>query len=390
MKLAIVSPYPPEISGIGQYGARMAEGLARSGRFAEVRVFTHHVPDAPALERKEGLTVQRTWWRGDRATMWVIPNAIAAWQPDLVWFNLGLSVFGRSRADNFLGLLSPMLVRLAGMPTVVTLHEIFEAVNLRALGAVNGRLTRWGGAAAMHCLLRADAVCLTLSSYIALIEQRYGARNLVHIPHGAYDTPAFTPLPREQRILMFATHAPYKGLPELIDIFRGVRAAGSEALLTVAGSDHPRFPGYLQSVQSAAGHVPGLEWRIGVPESRIPDLFARARVVALPVRATTGASSVVHRAAAHGRPVVVYDLPDLRVVAAEENLRFDFVPAYDSAAFGARLRYLLDHPAECERIGQANVAAMQNNTLEMTCRRYVRVFESVVGRQVTVGDAVAT
>lgn len=388
MKLAIVSPFPPEISGIGQYGARLTEGLVHTGRFSEVMVLTHRSPGVPDLERLNGLTVRRTWRRGDRSAAWVITNAIAEWQPDVAWFNLGLSVFGRSRVDNFLGLASPMLVKLAGVPTVVTLHEIFEAVSLRALGAVNGHLTHWGGAAAMHCLLHTDAVCLTLRSYVRLVERRYGARNLVHLPHGAYDTPSFAPIPREKRILMFATHAPYKGLPELIDIFRSIRAVDSEAILTVAGSDHPRFPGYLESVRSTTGELPGLEWRIGIPESSLPELFAQARVVALPVRATTGASSVVHRAASHGRPAVVYDLPDLRALATEENLRFAFVPSGDCGAFGAMLRHLLDQPAECERIGRANVAAMQNNTLEVTCRRYIGVFESVTEGRVTAREAV--
>ena len=378
MKLAIVTPYPPEISGVGQYGARMADGLAHSGRFHQVRVFANQTANAPDLEQRPGLTIQRTWRRDQLSAAGDVAQALRQWRPDVVWFNLGLSVFGRSRLHNFCGLAAPMLARSAGLPTVVTLHEIFEAANLRSLGAVNGRLTHWGGQAATRLLLQADYVCLTLQTYVRALQTRYRARNLAHLPHGAFDAPAFAPLPEEKRILIFATYAPYKGLPQLIEIFRGLRAADPAVQLTVAGSDHPRFPGYLNQVRETVGGAPGIEWQVGVPETDLPALFASARVVALPYTATTGASSVVHRASAHGRPVVAYDLPDLRTVAAEENLRLELVPAGDRTAFARRLGDLLDAPALCETIGRENAAAMKTMTLDITCQRYIELFEKAI------------
>ncbi len=380
MKLAIVTPYPPEISGVGQYGARVAEGLARSGRFHQARVFANQSASAPDVEQRPGLTIQRTWRRDQLSAAGNVAQALRQWRPDVVWFNLGLSVFGRSRLHNFCGLAGPMLARSAGLPTVVTLHEIFEAANLRSLGAVNGRVTHWGGQAATRLLLQADIVCLTLQAYVGALQARYHARNLAHVPHGAFDAPAFAPLPKEKRILIFATYAPYKGLPQLIEIFRGLRAADPAVHLTVAGSDHPRFPGYLNQVRETVGGPlrAGIEWRVGVPETDLPALFASARVVALPYMATTGASSVVHRASAHGRPVVAYDLPDLRTVAAEEKLRLELVPAGDRTAFARRLGDLLDAPALCEAIGRGNAATMETMTLDITCQRYIHLFEEAI------------
>ncbi|MEK7785942.1 MAG: glycosyltransferase, partial [Chloroflexota bacterium] len=122
----------------------------------------------------------------------------------------------------------------------------------------------------------------------------------------------------------------------------------------------------------------GIEGRVGVPETDLPALFASARVVALPYTATTGASSVVHRASAHGRPVVAYDLPDLRTVAAEENLRLELVPAGDQIAFARRLRDLLHDPALCETIGRGNAATMKTMTLDITCQRYIQLFEKAI------------
>jgi glycosyltransferase involved in cell wall biosynthesis len=273
-----------------------------------------------------------------------------------------------------------MLSRASGLPTVVTLHEIFEAANLRALGATHGRLTHWGGRAATRMILQADTVCVTLHSYLRIIQAEYGKFNTAHVPHGVYDRPYFSSLPEQKRILIFATYAPYKGLVDLIEIFKKLRDADSAVQLTVAGSDHPRFPGYLADVRSRYDDVKGIEWRVGIPEHDLPSLFNSARVVALPYTATTGASSVAHRAAAHGRPMVAYDLPDLRTSAAEDRLHIEFVPLGDKESFADRLRDLLNDPIQCEVLGRANVAAMQSMTLEMMCHRYLQIFEQAIKR----------
>ncbi|MBI3241066.1 MAG: glycosyltransferase family 4 protein [Chloroflexi bacterium] len=374
-KLAIVSPFPPEISGVGQYGSRVAEGLAHSGHFEQMRVFANQTSNAPALEHHNGFVVQRAWRRNHLANAGILMRELRQWQPDAVWFNIGLASFGRTRLQNFLGLSAPLLTRSLGLPTVVTLHEIFEASNLRLLGAVNGRLTYLGGQVATRLLLQADIVCLTLRAYVQIFQKQYQAHNLAHVPHGAFDAPGFTPLPDEKRILMFAMHAPYKGLPELLDIFRQLRADDPSIRLTVAGSDHHRFPGYLNQVREALGESPGVEWRVGVPENEVPGLFASARVVALPCIATTGASSIIHRASAHGRPVLAYNHDDLRAVADEENLHVEFVPQGDRNAFARQLRDLLKDPARCETIGRENVAVMRTMTLAVTCQRYIQLFE---------------
>mgnify|MGYP001603529980 FL=1 len=360
---------------------RMANELARTGRFDEIVIFANRVKSASSVERRNGLTIQRTWVRDRVSTAVFLAGVLRQWQPDVVWFNLGLATFGRSRLCSFFGLASPWLARSAQLPTVVTLHEIFEASDLRALGAVNGRLTHWGGRAATRLLLQAHTVCVTLASYARLIRQQYGVRNVVHLPHGAFDTPRFTPLLADKNILIFGLFAPYKGLPELIETFRELRDADPMVTLTVAGSDHPRFPGYLDTVRENVNGLRGIEWRTDLPEDQIPALFARARVVALPSTATTGASSVVHRAASHGRPVAAFDLPDLRAVSAEENLHIEFAPLGDAAQFAARLRNMLDDPAQCEAIGRANVAAMQMMTLDATCRRYIQLFDDVFARR---------
>ena len=110
-------------------------------------------------------------------------------------------------------------------------------------------------------------------------------------------------------------------------------------------------------------------------------MFARATMVVLPYTATTGASSVLHRAAGFGRPVVASDLPDLRAVAEEENLLIEYAPPNDAAALATVLARLLSDPARQAAIAQHNFVMMQGMTLDHTCLRYIELFEQVVGRK---------
>jgi hypothetical protein len=50
----------------------------------------------------------------------------------------GASVFGKSPWMNVSGWLTPMFARRSGIPTVVTLHELVELADLRALKAPGG------------------------------------------------------------------------------------------------------------------------------------------------------------------------------------------------------------------------------------------------------------
>jgi glycosyltransferase involved in cell wall biosynthesis len=109
-------------------------------------------------------------------------------------------------------------------------------------------------------------------------------------------------------------------------------------------------------------------------------LFARARVVVLPYTATTGSSSVLHRAAAFGRPMVASDLPDMRAVADEENLLVNYAPPGEAAGLAEALARLLADPERQAAQARHNYEAMRAMTLDHTCARYVALFGQAAGR----------
>ena len=383
MHLCVVSPFPPELTGVGQYGWNLVHGLAQTGAFSVVTVLAPRT-DAPAPEADlpSLVRVRHCWSRDDLLAAARLARHVRAARPDVVWFNLGYTVFGASRPVNFLGLLAPYITRQLGVPLVTTLHQIFEVTPPSSIGAKNGHLTALGARAATQWLLRAGAVCVTLSRYRDLLRARYGAAEVHHIPHGAYVCPedlAHPGAPPEE-VLFFGSLAPFKGLTVLLEAFELLQRRRPQATLTIAGSDHPRFPGYLetlrQSVLSRNGHGPrGVRWLGAVPEHSLRGLFAQARVVALPYLATTGASSVLYRAAAYGRSVVASDLVDLRAATDEDQLAIDYVPQGNAAALAAALEAQLADPARQAAMTQHNLAVMSRLTLAHTSERYLAVFQ---------------
>ena len=386
MKLCVVTPFPPELNGIGQYAWNVVHGLARTGAFSDIVILTQRplasLPQhaAPPDGGTNGLVHTRYLWsRDDLTTPARLARVIRAERPEAVWFNLDFTMFGASRPANFLGLMAPLLTREPGRPLVVTLHQMLEASPPRTIGAKNGSLTSLGLRAATQMVLRADTVCVTLQRYARLLETRYGARNVVCIPHGAVSTVEQLPYPPDgapDDILFFGFAAPFKGLAVLLEAFEMLRARGRDVTLSIAGADHKRFPGYQAglraSLNGAAEH--GIRWLGQQSEAQLRDVFARARVVVLPYTATTGGSSVLNRAATFGRPVVVSDLPDLRAAAEESGLLAEYVTAGSAGSLAAALdALLLDRPRQA-RLVRHNLAAMRRLTLDSVCARYLEIF----------------
>jgi glycosyltransferase involved in cell wall biosynthesis len=371
MHLAVISAFPPKLTGLGQYGWHVTHGLAARAGFATITVLAEAFDGA--ADEAGPVRVRRVWRRDDAGSLPALWRALWEARPDVLWFNTGMAMFGRSRRVNFMALMTPLLARRARIPVVTTLHEVFETVHARDLGMQNGAITTLGAQLATRMLLASNVVCVTLGQYARLLRARYNAHNVRHLPLGTYTAATLLPRPAHappRDVLFFSHHAPHRGLETLLAAFNTVRARCPGATLTIAGSDHARFPGYLGSVRATANRQSGLRWRGPQAEAALPALFADSTLVALPYLATTGSSSVMFRAAAHGRPLLVSDLPDLRVAAAEANLRVNFAPPGDAEAWGERLAALLADGALRRAQAEHNVHAVGGLTLAATCARY--------------------
>jgi len=380
MRLCIISSFPPNISGIGQYGWHISSGLAATQRFNSITVLADQGRLAASAPPHPVLKVCQIWDRDDLRASFHLLQALAHHRPEVVWFNAGMTMFGQSRVANFLGLLTPLWTRRLGVPVVTTLHEIVETARLRNLGLQNGRVTHWGAQTATHSILQSNAVCVTLRHYAQLLQIHYGARRVHYFPHGA-----FTPieaLPRSATappcdLLFFASIAPHRGLAILIEAFQQVRQALPAATLTIAGGEHPRYPGYAEHLRASLTDHTGLQWMGLQTEAELRQRFSEARLIVLPYLATSGSSSVINRAAALGRPIIASDLPETRLSAEDVNLQVNYVPAGQAPPLAQKIIDLLTHPEQGEAQAQHNLHSMQTLTLERTAEHYGELLAQV-------------
>ena len=374
MHLAIVSPYPPAITGIGQYGYYVSRALARSGAFDRITLFTGRAAEPNAVEVPPGVTMERLWQPGRIDAGMQIVTRLYQVRPDLVWFNMGATVFGPSAPANIAGLLSPALARRMGLPSVLTMHEMAELADLRLIKAPGGPLRHLGARWVTWALTQADVVCLTLKHYVERLSRRWPEKRFVHIPIGMYNDPQVLDEPATPELLFFTTLAPFKGLALLLDAFRLLRARIPHVRLTIAGAEHPRFPGYLASMQASYSELDGIRWMGYVPEPNVRDVFHQSQVVVLPYAAATGSSSVLYQAMVWGRPVVTSNLPELRSAVDEAGLRAEFFRNGDVMDLVEALERLLRSPQRRKEQVAWNTQAMHRRCLDETCQAYLHAF----------------
>lgn len=379
MHLAIVTPFPPSVTGVGQYGYHLSAAFARLGAFSRITLLTEQ-PRPGTQVLSEGfsvdprITVERVWQPDHLDICNRIQSRLSQLKPNLVWYNLGSSVFGHSPLANLSGLLSPLMSRAAGLPSVVTLHEIAAQTDLHALDVPGGNLAPLGAQWIAYTSTRSDVVCVTLRRQIHWLRSRFPRLHLMHIPLGGYHQPRFLEEASGQELLIFATFAPFKGLELLLSAFDRLHRIYPGLRLTIAGAEHPRFPGYLDQVRQSNGDRPAVRWLGSIPEAELSSLFGSSSIVVLPYTATTGSSSVLYRAAAWGRPVVSSDLPELRAAASEAGLQVEFFRSSNLDSLVDSLNILLSNPERGQAQARHNLKAVARTTPEETSHAYLRAF----------------
>ena len=372
MHLTIVSPFPPTITGIGQYGYHLTRALAKSGSFSRLTVLAGSTSNGEHPNHLGITELEYCWGPGQLNARQAILFRVKRLKPDLVWFNLGASVFGKSPWMNISGLLTPMLIQRLGFPTVITLHELAELSDLRALNAPGGPFAQLGARLITEIATKADVTCLTMRNYADWLAAR--RIKCAHIPIGAYHEPDLLDESESQELLFFTTLAPFKGLELLLEAFHRLRAEYPHLRLTIAGTEHARFPNYVHELRTHFNGTEGIHWLGQVPEDHVIDLFRRAQIIVLPYTASTGSSSVLYQAATWGRAVVVSDLKEIHELASESNLQMEFFKSGDIQSLCNSVRSLLNSREKRHSQTRHNFNSIQRARPEVTCRKYIEAF----------------
>lgn len=377
MRICLVTSFPPSHGGLSEYGFHIAQELQRNS-FVRLTILGDELSfDAPELE---GYSVVRCWSPDSPASTLRLLARLRALNPDVVWFNLLFSTFGNNPLNAFAGLTTPLLTRLTGRYTHVTLHHLMDTMDLKDLGVRFPSVYRLAGAAATRILLLSNSVSVLMPHYRKILSERYGGENVHVRAHGILaHSPQYPDFSRrgnpEHRILAFGKWGTYKRLELMIEAFASISGRLPNAKLVIAGSNHPQAPGYVESIARKYSSHPGIEFTGYVQEEEVEDLFQSASVLVMPYSSSTGCSGVAHLASAYGVPVVCADLEDFRQMANQEELAIEFYRPGDPNDLAECLTHLLQSPDDLCSMALQNFSAALRMTMPTVVQKYLRHFE---------------
>jgi glycosyltransferase involved in cell wall biosynthesis len=375
VKIALITSFPPSRHALNEYGFHVADQL-RQQPGIDLTILGDYVSQ-PA-EELPGFNVIRCWGFERRANLATVLRAIRRLKPDVAWFNLGFASFGATPVPALFGLVAPAAARLYGVYSHVTLHQLFETVDLRDAGVTSPRLYLAGGWLATHLLLSANSISVLLPAYRRMLNEKYRRGRVSARSHGIFsgtpEAPDFTRRGNPtHRILAFGKWGTYKRLELLIDAFKQLAARFPDVELVIGGGDHPKTPGYVASMaeQHASDRIRFLGY---VAESGISDLFRTASLAVMPYTSSAGSSGVAHLAAQYGVPIIASGIQDFRELAAHEGIAMRFFTPGDAASLVEQVLSTLNSPEEIQRMAWQSHAAAIAMSMPRVVQDYIESF----------------
>jgi glycosyltransferase involved in cell wall biosynthesis len=182
----------------------------------------------------------------------------------------------------------------------------------------------------------------------------------------------------ESVILAFGYWGTYKRVDLLLESIDKIRSMVPDAVLVIAGTNHPSAPDYLESLQQQwLGH-PGVRFLGYVPETELDNLFKNASVLVLPYSSAAGTSGVMHQACQYGLPIVAAAIPEFIEIAKEEKIAVEFYNPGGGGTLANQLIRLLTSEDLRSSFSEQNLRAAQGTPISQVVDDYLRLFEERV------------
>jgi len=170
IKVSLVTSFPPSRGDLNEYGYHLACAMRDDPR-VELSVLAD---DTDSQAELAGFRVQRCWRFDSVFNPVRLLMAIRKSEPDVVWFNIGFSTFARGPIAAFVALTVPAMTRILGCYTHITLHTVFERINLKDAGIRFPGLYQIAGRIATRLLLLSGDISVLLPSFQSEIINNYG------------------------------------------------------------------------------------------------------------------------------------------------------------------------------------------------------------------------
>jgi glycosyltransferase involved in cell wall biosynthesis len=292
--LLVAGTFPPGRCGVGDYTARLAEALARSGEMV-VGVLTQRTAAAASATGVEVLATARSW------RLWELPallGRIRGWRPDLIHIHYPSQGFGW----RLLPALLPALCKAFGFRVVQTWHEPWPMQDshrfLLQRMATDGLLfVRPDYVALMPPLLRRfmpSCPTRTIGSAGALPASRMSEeeRRQLRQRHLAG---------RQFLVVFFGFVHPAKGVEQLFEIADPL----THSLVIAGGILDNAYRKQLEDVAAVRGWKEQIHYTGYLEQEDAADLIAAADAVVLPFLQGGGEwNTSIHGALAQGTLVI--------------------------------------------------------------------------------------
>jgi glycosyltransferase involved in cell wall biosynthesis len=375
-KVSFISSYPPIRGKLSEYAFNLIDELQNKPEISHIDILTEATGEATTQQLNPKVTAHKIWKSNNPISLLGIPFKLLKIKPDIVHFNVHMAVFGQSRLANFIGLSLPIISKIMGYKTVVTLHNIVDTIEIKKTGYKDSFLNRFSAFLITKLIASSSAVTLTMKSHTQIFKERYDCKNAVTIPHGTWrSTIQLTKNQHTDSILYIGHSGPYKDLDLLFDTFRILEEKKRGVKLIFAGEAHPNYPNYIDKYQNK--NHDNLLFTGYVPEDQLQALFEKANAVVLPYRTCTGTSGVVHLASSFGTPIIATDLPEFRELAKEGCGLL--ISEHCSSALAHRIEQVIDDPELAYELKERNLvfahARSWDKVADQFCSLYTHIME---------------
>jgi len=392
MKLAIVTAYPPSKVTLTEYGYYLVKHFRLLPEVDELILITDRTAQEKDIAFTEDgckITIAESWDFNSYSNLYHINKTLNRTKPDAILFNLQFLKFGDKKIPAALGLLTPYLCKVKGIACISLLHNILEKVDLENAGFTNSKILQkvYGliGTTLTRFILASDVVAVTIHKYVGILERKYEAKNIVQIPHGAFETPpepAYTLPKGPKQIMAFGKFGTYKKVEVLIEAVEKIRTYSTENLeIVIAGTDSPNTPGYLAAVAKKYAHVKQLRFTGYVPEQDVATIFSECAVCVFPYTSTTGSSGVLHQAGSYGKAVVLPNLGDLATLVKDEGYEGEFFEAEDKDSLALAIDAIITDDTKRIALSKANYKAACSLPMATVTQMYIDCFKAILKKK---------
>ena len=388
MKVAIVSPYPPSKGTLNEYAFHLVQNFKLKSEISELFILTDKIKTPYLEEIQVGnckVSIVPCWTFNSYKNVWNIVKALKKCKADVSLFNIQFLSFGDNKIAGALGLLAPLVSRIAGVPAITLLHNITETVDYKSAGITESKfmmsIYNSIGTILTFMLLRSNMLAVTMPKYVRILEKKYKASNVALVPHGTFSVPVKlqTVPSKKMKVMTFGKFGTYKKVEEMIDAVELIRRRTDlEIEVVIAGTDNPNVKGYIKSVQEKYSHVSDLTFTGYVEEEDVPVIFSESTVVVFPYTSTTGSSGVLHQAGSYGKSVVLPNIGDLKELIEEEGYVGAYFQPGDVEGLASAIQKLLSDPVYRKEIEDTNYAAANALPMSDIADWYLLHFQSLV------------